>query len=133
MPLGTHRHGAVPAPLSRAGCSRQFGRASAPMMPQRVHTMRGPNDGTGMSSDHGSARWWHCQQHTSIDRTPLARMLPRIAVVCSCRGGYSRQQCHGKFRPVRATAGHAAGPGREMIGGWHWRGRNETGDVPVPL
>jgi hypothetical protein len=25
-----------------------------------------------------------------------------IVVVCSCRGGYSRQQCHGKFRPVRA-------------------------------
>jgi hypothetical protein len=32
------RHGAVPAPLSRAGCSRQFGRASAPMMPHHVHT-----------------------------------------------------------------------------------------------
>jgi hypothetical protein len=44
--LGAHRHGAVPAPLSRAGCSRQFGRASAPMMPYRVHTMRGPNDGS---------------------------------------------------------------------------------------
>jgi hypothetical protein len=29
------------------GCSRQFGRASAPMMPQRVQTMRGPNVGTG--------------------------------------------------------------------------------------
>jgi hypothetical protein len=44
--------------------------------------MRGPNDGTGMSSDHRSAlkiaRWWHCQQHTSSERTPLARMLPRI-------------------------------------------------------
>jgi hypothetical protein len=25
-----------------------FGRASAPMMPHRVQTMRGPNDGTGM-------------------------------------------------------------------------------------
>jgi hypothetical protein len=32
LPLGAHRHGAVPAPLSRAGCSRQFGRASAPMI-----------------------------------------------------------------------------------------------------
>jgi hypothetical protein len=42
MPLGAHRHGAVPTPLSRAGCSRQFGRASAPMIPHRVHTMRGP-------------------------------------------------------------------------------------------
>jgi len=37
----------VPAPLSRAGCSRQFGRASAPMMPHRLHTMRDPNAGTG--------------------------------------------------------------------------------------
>jgi hypothetical protein len=27
--------------------TRQFGRASAPIMPQRVHTIRGPNDGTG--------------------------------------------------------------------------------------
>jgi hypothetical protein len=32
--------------------SRQYGRASAPMMPQRVHTMR---VGTGTSSGHGSA------------------------------------------------------------------------------
>jgi hypothetical protein len=42
-----------------------FGRASAPIMAQRVHTMRGPNDGTGTKSDHGSAlriaRRWHCQ------------------------------------------------------------------------
>jgi hypothetical protein len=55
---------------------------SAPTMPQRVHTMRGPNVGTGTSSDHGSAlmiaRWWHTQQHTSSDRTPLARMLPSV-------------------------------------------------------
>jgi hypothetical protein len=28
--------------------SHQFGRASAPMMPHRVQTMRGPNDGTAM-------------------------------------------------------------------------------------
>jgi hypothetical protein len=32
---GVHRRGTVPAPLSRARCSRQFGRASAPMMPHR--------------------------------------------------------------------------------------------------
>jgi hypothetical protein len=38
-------------------------------------------------------------------------------------GAYSPQQCHGKFRPVRAIAGHGAGPGRRTIGGWHWRGR----------
>jgi hypothetical protein len=34
--------------------SRQFGRTSAPTMPQRVHTIRGPNVGTGTSSDHRS-------------------------------------------------------------------------------
>jgi hypothetical protein len=37
---------------------------------------------TGTWSGHGSAlkiaRWWHCQQHTSSVRTPLARMLPRV-------------------------------------------------------
>jgi hypothetical protein len=37
----------APVNVSRAGCSRQFGRASAPTMPQRVHTVRGPNVGTG--------------------------------------------------------------------------------------
>jgi hypothetical protein len=49
-----HRH-CAPVSVSRGGCSCQFGRASAPMMPQRVHTIRGPNVGTGTSSDHGSA------------------------------------------------------------------------------
>jgi hypothetical protein len=47
-----------------------------------VQTIRGPKVGTGKSSDHGSAlmiaRWWHTQQHTSSDRTPLARMLPSV-------------------------------------------------------
>jgi hypothetical protein len=47
---GSHRHW-TPLRLSRAGCSRQFGRASAPTIPQFVDTIRGPNDGTGTSSD----------------------------------------------------------------------------------
>jgi hypothetical protein len=72
----------TPVRVSRGGCSCQCGRASAPMIPQFVHTIRGPNDGTGTSSDHGSALrivlWWHTQQHTSSDRTPLARMLPSV-------------------------------------------------------
>jgi hypothetical protein len=50
-----------------------------PAIPHLVHTVRGPNDGTG---DHGSALrivlWWHTQQHTSSDRTPFARMLPSV-------------------------------------------------------
>jgi hypothetical protein len=120
MPLGIHRHGAVPAPLSRAGCSRQFGRASAPMIPHRVHTMRGPNVRTGDlargrrsgSSGGGTAsstrpvtarRWRACCRVSSLGQ-------PEIVVVCSCRRGYSHQQCHGKFR----LAG--------TIGGRHWTG-----------
>jgi hypothetical protein len=64
------------------------------MIPQRVHTMRGPNVGTGTRSGHGSAlriaRWWHSEQHTSSDRTPLARMLPRVV------GGPASR--HGRFQ-----------------------------------
>jgi hypothetical protein len=72
----------TPLRLARAGCSRQFGRASPPIIPHFVHTMRGPNVGTGTSSGQRSALstawWWHTQQHTSSDRTPLARMLPSV-------------------------------------------------------
>jgi hypothetical protein len=72
----------TPIRVSRGGCSCQFGRASAPMIPQFVHTIRGPDVRTGTSSDHGSAlriaRWWHCQHDTSSDRTPLARMLASV-------------------------------------------------------
>jgi hypothetical protein len=60
----------------------QFGRPSAPTIPHRVHTIRGPNVVTGTSSDHRSplrsARWWHTRQHTLSDRTALARMLPSV-------------------------------------------------------
>jgi hypothetical protein len=42
--------------------------------------MRGPNDGTGTSSDHASTNsttWrWQIMQLTDNERTPLARMLP---------------------------------------------------------
>jgi hypothetical protein len=38
-----------------ARCSSRFGRASAPMIPHRALTMRGPNVGTGTSSGRGSA------------------------------------------------------------------------------
>jgi hypothetical protein len=95
-------------------CDRATGRRSAP-----------PDDGTANTTPRATARRWRaCCRGSSAAR-------PGIEVVCSCRGGYSPQQCHGKFRPVRAT-GHGAGPGRRTIGGWHWRGRSETGDVPVP-
>jgi hypothetical protein len=55
---------------------------TAPMIRQLVHTMRGPNVGTGTSSAQLSAlrmaRWWHCQQDTASERTPFARTLPRV-------------------------------------------------------
>ena len=35
--------------------SRQFGRASAPMVPHRAHTIRGLNVGTGTSSGRGGS------------------------------------------------------------------------------
>jgi hypothetical protein len=76
-----HRH-CTPVRLSRGGCSCQFGRASAPTIPQRVQTIGGPNTCTGISSGHGAAlmvaRWWQCQHVTSSDRTPFARMLPSV-------------------------------------------------------
>jgi hypothetical protein len=59
-----------------------FGGASAPTIPYRVHTMRGPKVGTGTSLGHASAlmiaRWWQFQHDTSSEHTPLARMLPSV-------------------------------------------------------
>jgi hypothetical protein len=61
------------------GVPRQFGPASAPMIPHLVHTILGPNVGTGTPSDHGAAlriaRWWHA---SATYRTPFARILPRV-------------------------------------------------------
>jgi len=54
----------TPVRLSRAGCSRQLGRASAPMILHRVHAMRGPNVGTGTSSGHGAAFRTASRWHT---------------------------------------------------------------------
>jgi hypothetical protein len=72
----------TPVRLSRRLCSCQFGRASAPMMPQPVQTMRGPKDGTGTSSGHVStesnAERWHNRQLIDSERTPCARMLPSV-------------------------------------------------------
>jgi hypothetical protein len=46
-------HARLPQPACQIYRSPQFGRTSAPTMPQRVHTIRGPNVGTGTSSGHG--------------------------------------------------------------------------------
>jgi hypothetical protein len=51
--MRAHRH-FLPVSLGGA-CSFQFGRASAPMIPNRVHTIRGPNVGTGTSFGQGAA------------------------------------------------------------------------------
>ena len=52
------------------------------MMPQRVHTIRGPKRGTGTSSGHGStlstAAWWQSMHDTASERTPRLRMLPTV-------------------------------------------------------
>ena len=64
--------------------SFQFGLASAPSWPHRWQRIRGPSDGTEISSFNPSmltiASWrqFTLEQLTSSDRTPLARMLPRV-------------------------------------------------------
>jgi hypothetical protein len=86
MALGAHCHGPMPAPLSRAGCSRQFGRASAPMIPQRVHTMRGPNDGTGMSSAAAAAHGPFCDRYwitsSAVANSVSGMVRPSNLAVC---------------------------------------------------
>jgi hypothetical protein len=52
--LNQSRRHCQPSMVACAGRSCQFGRASAPMMPQHVQTRRGPKDGTGTSSDQAS-------------------------------------------------------------------------------
>ncbi len=83
MTLGSTATSAIePVNVSRGGCSFQFGRASAPKIPHLVHTILGPKVGTRTWSAQAStlkiARWWHCQQDTSSERTPFSRMLPRV-------------------------------------------------------
>jgi hypothetical protein len=64
-------------------------------MPLRVHTVRGPNTGTGTSPGQGSALTIVvAQQAHASDRTPLTSILPSvvgsgIVVVCPrrCSGG----------------------------------------------
>jgi hypothetical protein len=56
----------TPVSVSRGGRSFQFGRASAPTIPQLVHTMRGPKVGTATSSGHRSTPFlWMSQSSGS--------------------------------------------------------------------
>jgi hypothetical protein len=61
-----------PVKLSVEGRSRQFGRANAPMMPQLVHTMRGPKAGGGMVSAKG-VNEEHRNLYQSSQSRPAAR------------------------------------------------------------
>ena len=62
--------------------SRQFGLASAPMMPQWVQTMRGrkarTSTASGQRSADNTASWRHSSHVTASERTPRLRMLPRV-------------------------------------------------------
>jgi hypothetical protein len=92
------------------------------MIPHFVHTMRGPNVGTGVSSGHRStlrmARWWHCQHDTASDRTPLSRMLPSVI---GSIGSLERERAIGAFQERKTPSpgrlldpwedGVTAGPG----------------------
>jgi hypothetical protein len=101
--LWAHRH-CTPVSVSRAGCSSQFGRASAPMIPHRVHTMRGPNDGTGTWSGHGSAP----QDRPMVALPPRHFERPHAvgAHVAQCHrvAGWGSGSCWGRvLMPVRIT------------------------------
>jgi hypothetical protein len=74
--------GITPVRLSRGGCSFQFGRASAPTIPQAVQAMRGRRwawrrrpASDRRSAPHGGDKF---QRDTKSDRTPRSRMLPSV-------------------------------------------------------
>jgi hypothetical protein len=70
----------MPGRLSRGGSSFQFGRASAPMIPQLVLTIRGAEGRQrdvirpAIGAQHRLCRQF--QQDTSSTRTPSSQMLP---------------------------------------------------------
>ena len=68
--------------LPLACISRQFGRTSAPTIPQTVQTMRRWNARTGTASTQRSAgstaSWWHSSHVTASERTPCERMFPSV-------------------------------------------------------
>jgi hypothetical protein len=82
MRAGSQRCHCTPVKVSRSSRSFQFGRASAPTMPQTVQTMRGPKAGTATASPKAStfitASRWQSWQVTESERTPFARMLASV-------------------------------------------------------
>jgi Protein of unknown function (DUF3631) len=68
----------TPVSVTRCGYSLQFGRASAPTIPQLVHTILGINEGTvrapGRWSTFMVLSWWHRWHLNASDRTRLSRI-----------------------------------------------------------
>jgi hypothetical protein len=68
-------------PALRRDPSRQFGRTSAPAVPQFAHTIRDPK-GTRIWPGNLSAlrmlSWRHCRQHTTRERMPDNRISPIV-------------------------------------------------------
>jgi hypothetical protein len=92
-PFSAHR-------LCATLCSpSQFGRASAPTIPQPVQNHARPRTTAGVGPtirvQYGS--WWHCQRDTASARTPLARMLQSVIGVAIHPGRAPR------FRLARVT------------------------------
>ena len=82
----------IPVSLTRSGCSFQSGRASAPMIPQPVQTMRAPNVGPGRdpATDRRSAQLGGhgaSAAHRAIGR--------RASACCRASSARSRYGCSG--------------------------------------
>jgi hypothetical protein len=86
-----HHHGG-----EQLGCTPCAGQTMALARDRATGPRSGsPGGGTASSTRRATAcRWRACCRGSSAARLAI--------VVRSCRGGYSRQQCHGKFRPVHA-------------------------------
>jgi hypothetical protein len=120
--------------------SRQFGRASAAMMPQAMHTMSGPHPAKacGCANDRRSVPPHDpLRSGTASDRTPLAHKLQSVIGGPACDlgrllmpGGYrvlgailvpapvgrdvgagGRPSLHGRFDPAGRLQHHVLGAG----------------------
>jgi hypothetical protein len=110
-------------------------RASAPMIPQQVYTI------ARSERPHRHVIWPRIgAQDRPVVALPAAHVERphavgahvaeghrrpglRSGLVAHAGGGYSRQQCHGKFRPVRPDARHCGKRCRTRARVDHWQGR----------
>jgi hypothetical protein len=94
----------VALPVRRRPCVGQ----TMALIHDRATGLRSRSPGGGIASStcrETARRWRACCRGSWAARPGIVGVL--------MAGGYSRQQCHCKFRPVRATA---AGPGRSAAG-----------------